>query len=153
MTPMQPSFQSPQAQSELSAPAIGLIVAGALGALFTVLSLVTNTLTLVSGAGPDLSTLNDPSLPPALKPLLKVASSGVVGLALNLVQAAANGFIIYAGLQMRDARQYAVCVAGAAVASLPGCFSSCCCIFTMPLGIWALAVLLSPSGKAPFRPA
>ena len=37
MTPHQ-SFHSPQAQSELSAPAVGLIVAGALGALFTLLT-------------------------------------------------------------------------------------------------------------------
>lgn len=151
MTPMQPSFQSPPAQSELSAPAIGLIVAGVIGALLTLLGIGTNLFTMIQGSGSDLSRLNDPNLPPALKPFLKVASSGAIGLMFNLVQAAVNGFIIYAGMQMRQARQYGICVAGAALASIPLCFSSCCCIFTMPLGIWALSVLLGQSGKAQFQ--
>ncbi|MDP3235667.1 MAG: hypothetical protein Q8N26_22980 [Myxococcales bacterium] len=153
MTPMQPGFQSTQAQSELSAPAIGLIVAGFIGALLTLLGIGTNLFTMIGAAGSDLSTLDDPNLPPALKPFLKVASSGVIGLLINLVQGAVNGFIIYAGVQMREARQYGVCVAGASLASIPLCFSSCCCIFTMPLGIWALSVLLGQRGKAQFQPA
>jgi hypothetical protein len=150
MTP-QPSFQSPPGQSQLSAPAIGLIVAGSLGALMTLLGIAGNLFTMIGGSGTDLSSLNDPNLPPALKPFLKVASSGAIGLMFNLVQAVVNGFIIYAGMQMRAARQYGLCVAGAALASIPLCFSSCCCIFTMPLGIWALAVLLGQSGKAQFQ--
>lgn len=153
MTPMPPSFQSPPAQSELSAPAIGLIVAGGIGALLTLLGIGTNLFTMIQGSGSDLSSLNDPNLPPALKPFLKVASSGAIGLMFNLVQAAVNGLIIYAGMQMRQARQYGICVAGAALASVPLCFSSCCCIFTMPLGIWALSVLLGQSGKAQFQSA
>lgn len=153
MTPMQPSFQSAPAQSELSAPAIGLIVAGVLGALVSLLGIATHLFAMIGGSNQDLSNLNDPNFPPVLKPLLKLVSSGIVGLMFSLVQAAANAFIIYAGLQMREARQYGLCVAGAALASIPLCFSSCCCIFTMPLGIWALSVLLGQSGKAQFQSA
>jgi len=150
---MLPGFQSPQAQSELSAPAIGLIVAGGIGALLSLLGIATHVFAMVGGSAPDLSTLEAPNLPPALTPFLKVAASGVAGLVINLVQAAANGFIIYAGVQMREARQYGICVAGASLASIPLCFSSCCCIFTMPLGIWALSVLLGQRGKAQFQSA
>lgn len=153
MTPMQPSFQmqSPQPQTELSAPAIGLIAAGGLGALLTLVGVAGNLFTIVNGLSPNEGAFDDPNLPPMLKTLFKTASSGVFGLFFNLIQAAVNGFIIYAGMQMREARQYAVCVAGAALASVPLCFSSCCCIFTMPLGIWALSVLLGQNGKTHFQ--
>lgn len=157
MTPMQPSFQTQPAgpQTELSSPAIGLIAAGGLGAFLTLIGVVGNLFTLVKGSSAGFGGVggfDDPNLPPIVRTLFKTASSGVFGLFLNLIQAGVNGFIIYAGIQMREARQYAVCVAGAALASVPLCFSSCCCIFTVPLGIWALSVLLGQNGKAHFQP-
>jgi hypothetical protein len=153
MTPEQPPLQNAAPATDLNSPAIGLIVAGALGALVTLAGIGANLMTLVTGHSAGSEFLNDPNLPPALKPLLQAGASGAMGLFFNLVQAAANGFIIYAGLQMREAKQYGVCVAGAGLACVPLCFSSCCCLITLPLGIWALVVLLGEKGKARFQGA
>lgn len=148
MTP-QPSFGAPPAGTgELNGPSLGLVVSGSLGIISGLTQLASGLIQLMGGA--KSVTLDDPSVPSALQTYMKVMSSGAVPLLFALLTLAVNGLIIFAGLQMRQARQYNLCVAGAALCCVPCCFHSCCSLFVVPLGVWALAVLLSGHTKAQF---
>ena len=56
-------------------------------------------------------------------------------------------FMIYAGTKMRKKQGWGICVAGSIVAMLP--CGSCCCI-NLPIGIWALVILLKDDVKHVF---
>jgi hypothetical protein len=59
------------------------------------------------------------------------------------------GFVIaFGGMKMRQLRGYGVAMAGAVLAMLP---CTCCCIVGLPVGIWALIVLMKPEVKAAFK--
>ena len=63
---------------------------------------------------------------------------------ITLVRLALDGLTIYGALQMRQLTSWNMSLGGAIAASLPCSF---CCILTMPLGIWAIVVLLSDEVK------
>jgi hypothetical protein len=148
--PQYPSFGPPPAKpSSLEAPAIGLLVSGGLGVLLGVLGIGVAVIGLVAGTA--TPALDDPNLPPALQSYLKAMSSGAVSIVSALVGLVVNGLIVYAGLQMRQARNHTLCVVGAGLCCVPCCFHSCCSLFVVPLGIWALVALLSGPTKSLFR--
>lgn len=70
---------------------------------------------------------------------LNLAQVGV-GVLLNLLTLAG-------GVAMRGARGYGLAMTGAIAGIVP--VSGCCCL-TMPVGIWALVVLVGPDAKAAF---
>lgn len=151
MTP-QPAFPSslpPPDLSQFNPPAIGLIVAGATSLLVGLMQLGSGVLSVVMGARNP--ALENPELPPALAPLVKMMSSGAISILWALVVLTVGVVTVLGGLRFREGRSYWLCVAGAGLASVPCCFHSCCSVFAMPLGIWALAVLLSGSTKSMFR--
>ena len=71
---------------------------------------------------------------------------GMIGAVLGL---AAGAFIIYGALQMQRLVNYPMALAASVVAMVP-CLSPCCCL-GLPVGIWALVVLMKPEVKAAFR--
>lgn len=80
--------------------------------------------------------------------------SGAMGLVSALVGTALSAFIIYGGMQMKALRSWPVAIAAAIAAILSWfpCISPCCClgIFGVPVGIWALIVLMDAEVKAAF---
>jgi hypothetical protein len=64
---------------------------------------------------------------------------------IALVLGAAN---ILGGLKMRNLQNYNMAMIGAVAAVLP---CGCCCFAGIPVGIWALMVLMKPEVKAAFR--
>jgi ABC-type proline/glycine betaine transport system permease subunit len=58
-------------------------------------------------------------------------------------------FIIFAALKMKELRQWELSLAASIVAMIP-CISPCC-ILGLPIGIWALVVLLRPEVKEAFH--
>ena len=117
----------------MGAPAIGLIVTGALTVVFTVFGLLFIAL---GGA----SAINDPQARDALP------GFGVM-LGASVVQLALGGLIIYAGVQMRKVQSWGLALAGSIVAMLP-CLP--CCLLGLPIGIWALIVLFDSDVKRAF---
>ncbi len=64
----------------------------------------------------------------------------VLGILMNIA-------MIAGGLQMRSLNGYAVAMIGTVVSLIP--IHGCCC-FSIPIGIWAIIVLLHPVVKAAF---
>jgi hypothetical protein len=117
----------------VAAPAIGLMVAGGVSAAFTVLGLL---LLVIVGT----AAIADPEVRDALP-------SFAVILAFALLKLVLDGLTIYAGWQMRQLRSWTLCMAGSIAAMLP---CSACCILGLPIGIWALVVLIDNEVKQRF---
>src|SRR5207248_2361571 len=68
--------------------------------------------------------------------------------ALAAVALVLNVLVLLGGLRMRATRGYGLALAGSIAAIIP--LNSCCCV-GLPVGIWALVVLLKPEVKAAFQ--
>jgi len=80
--------------------------------------------------------------------LLANMFSGGLGIVLNIVGLAVAGLIVYGAMQMMKLQKYGLSMAATIAAMVP-CISPCC-ILGLPLGIWALVVLMKPEVKAAF---
>ena len=118
----------------MSAPAIGLMAAGGLSAVFTVLWM------LIFAIG-GTAVIADPEARDALPGLGVMLGFGLLKLVLDLLT-------LYAGWQMRQLRSWGLCMAGSIAAMLP---CSACCILGLPMGIWALIVLIDNEVKLAFN--
>jgi hypothetical protein len=70
-----------------------------------------------------------------------------VTVAAGVVTLALGAFTIYAGWQMYRLQNWGLSMAGAIAAMLP---CSICCVLGLPIGIWAVLVLLDNDVKAAF---
>ncbi len=120
--------------SRVSAPAIALMVAGGLGIAWTLLWMLT-----IGVFG--VAILADPDAREALPGVGIWEGFGVISLALS-------GLTTYAGWQMRQLQGWSLSMAGAIVAMLP---CSGCCLLGLPIGIWAVVVLLDGDVKRAFN--
>lgn len=75
-------------------------------------------------------------------------ASGVVGIIYNIFVIGINGFILYAAMEMQKLRSWGLSLTAAILAVVP-CFA--CCLFGIPVGIWAIVVLANADVKAAFR--
>jgi len=135
--PVPPTPVDPREAVKL--PAILLIVAACIGAVFCLLMLLLNILgtglSAMAGGGEE-RTLN--------------LMSGGIGIMVDLIGLAVAGFIIYGAMQMKSLRNHTMAMIAAIVSVIP-CISPCC-IVGLPVGIWALIVLNKPEVKAAFPP-
>lgn len=154
MNPTAQPFGAPPAQprnDQLNLAAILLMVSAALAIAFALFSLVTTV------AGGDGSWLLRFAPDEATRRQLREAiqqgqgnQSKVASMIWPLVILAANAFILFAGTKMKNAQAYSLSMAGAILATIPCCFTSCCCVTSMPAGIFALVLLMKPEVKASF---
>ena len=121
-------------------PALLLVVVGAVGILLQLGVILFNV--LGTGLGASLGQKGP-------EEVANMLFSGVVGIVFATVGLLVGIFIVYGGLQMRSLRSYALSVATAVVAMVP-CVSPCCCL-GLPVGIWALVVLLKPGVRDAFH--
>ncbi len=133
----------PTAAEQVRLPAIFLLVTGILGALSSAVSLLFNLL----GAGMGLAGMvpGEAAYDDALGNLM----SGTLGVVFAIVGLAVAGLIVFGALKMKDLQSHALAMVAAIVAMVP-CVSPCC-LLGLPVGIWALVVLLKPEVKAAFR--
>ena len=117
----------------VSAPAIGLMVTGGLSVLTT---LVFMAMMAVGGA----ATFADPEMRDALPGIGVFMAVSIVALILEVA-------IIFAGLQMRNLRSWWLSMIGSILAMLP-CLP--CCLLGLPIGIWAVIVLIDEDVKRAF---
>jgi hypothetical protein len=122
-------------------PAIGLIVLGVLGVLAGLFGMIQGAV--------DPQQLIDAGVPEDQAELIaKYSSSG--GIALNILGIAVSCFIIWAGLQMMKLKSWTACVVANILIMIP-CFTSCCCLVGIPIGVWGLVQLFNADVKRAFQ--
>lgn len=133
---------SAPASDQVNMPAMGLMIAGALGLLSQILSLAIHF---------GLFALNLPfSGTNGLGGMGSMIGSGITVM-LAIMGLAVNLFILYGAMQMKGLKNYNLAI-GAAIAAVIPCFSSCpCCFVGIGFGIWAIIVLIKPDVKAAFQ--
>lgn len=127
--------------NKIKAPAIGLIVVGALNFALGLLSVLSGLLRL-TGIIPG----DDVPTDEAERIGYFIGTFGVYGVALiSLIVAP---FMVYGAVQMLGGKRYKFAKTSAILAIIP--FISCCFIIGIPFGIWALMVLSKPEVRAFF---
>ncbi len=141
--PGQPPYGSigvdrARAVSQVQPPAIALMVVGGLGVLGSLLGLLARLL------GVGLGTFASHAPDERLVGLF----AGGVGILAGLVGLVIYGVVLFGAIKMNALQSYGLAMAAAIMAMLP---CGCCCLIGLPVGIWALVVLLDANVKAAFR--
>ena len=131
--------RAPGASNQVSGPAIGLLITGIIGGVFSL------AIFFKSSIGTGLSTLWWKGFHYRYEDLWE----GAFGIGVSLVAVCMAAFIIYAALKMRELSHWELAVAASVLAMIP-CISPCC-IIGLPIGIWSLIVLTKPEIKAAFH--
>lgn len=135
-----PPPAGPGATQQVQGPAIGLIVTAVVGGLFAIVSLIGNLLGMGMASFDQYTREYE---------WAQYALGGALGTAGALIGLAVAGFILWAAFQMKALKNWTISVVASILAMIP-CISPCC-IIGLPIGIWALVVLLKPEVKAAFR--
>jgi len=141
-TPAGPS--NTDVQRTVSGPAIGLLVTAGIGIAFQILGLLMNLLGMGMAGMGDMSELEGMEGAEWMAPLM----SGTIGIISAFIGIAIAILIIFGALQMKKMRSWGLALTASIVAMIP-CLSPCC-LLGLPIGIWALVVLLKPEVKAAF---
>ena len=129
------------AAAKVNAPAIGLMATAGIGILLQLLSLVLNVLC----TGINMASMAGQSGTPAAVANLMGGTMGVIGSIMGIL---IGGLIFFGAMKMRQLNNWGLALASSILAMIP-CLSPCCCL-GLPIGIWALVVLLDNNVKASF---
>ena len=129
-------------EKKVQIPAIGLIVLGILGLLMSALGLLQGAL--------DPQSLIDAGMPAEDAPRIAELLSGPLVKVLSLAGILTCAFITWAGFQMLKLQSWTACVIANILVMVP-CFTSCCCVLGIPLGIWGLVLLFNADVKRAFE--
>lgn len=129
-------------EKKVQIPAIGLIVLGILGLLAGVFGLLQGAL--------DPQKLIDAGMPEEDAQKLVAMWSGPMVKVTSLVGILTCAFIAWAGFQMLKLESWTACVVANILVMVP-CFTSCCCVLGVPLGIWGLVLLFNADVKRAFE--
>ncbi|MSU31319.1 MAG: DUF4339 domain-containing protein [Pedosphaera sp.] len=132
------------ASAQVRPPALGIIVTGAVGGLLAFAGLVMQLL------GVNQGQKLPPGLPVEWEKGLQAYMEFVekFGVVTNILVLALSLVTVLAGVRMLQLRSYGLVLTGIFLAMMP-CLSGCCCL-GIPLGIWALIVIIKPAIKASF---
>ena len=130
----------PAVSSQVQGPAIALIIVAALNFIMATISLIINL------AGTGMGRFG-PIGNPEIERLLEM-TSGIAGIISSLVNIGIAVLIFVGAQKMKNLQNYGLAMTATILAMVP-CFSPCCLI-GLPLGIWALVVLLKPEVKSAF---
>lgn len=122
---------------KVSTPAMLMIVFASIAMVFSVASLVLNLVGAGLG-GMFASGGSDAALQ---------MFSGAVGMGFAGLYVLINAFVIYGALQMKKLTNYNISIAAAVLCMLP---CGVCCLVNLPIGIWALVMLLDQGVKSAF---
>jgi hypothetical protein len=126
---------------QVQGPATGLLVAGILNIVFSLVGILFNMLGIgMHGLGMGGGN-----------PMERYANmiGGGLGLFQNAIQIAVGAFVIFGALKMKKLENHGLVMGASIVVMLP-CLSSCCLV-GLPLGIWALVVLTKTEVKGAFH--
>lgn len=134
-TPLPPSSPPGNPSSMVQGPAIGLMAVAGLGLLYQIVMLLWNLL----GAGVGAAA--------GREGMFSMLSGGI-GIVFNLIAIVVAGVVFFGAMKMQKLENYNLAMAASVVSMVP-CISPCCLI-GLPIGIWALVILLKPEVKAAF---
>jgi hypothetical protein len=124
----------------VSAPAIGLIVTAIIGILFQIANILMRLLGMglsgVAAASGEAGGFGG-------------LMGGAIGLVFAIVWLLMGGVVIFGAIKMKALQSYGLALTGAILAALP--CTSPCCFLGLPLGIWAIIVLMNQEVKNAFR--
>ncbi|MBK8726424.1 MAG: hypothetical protein IPL96_10395 [Holophagaceae bacterium] len=126
-----------QAMDAVKGPAIGLMVTAGIGAAFQLLGLLMNLL----GAGMGAMARGNSGMPNMM--------SGGIGAVFNIIGLVIAVVIFMGAGKMKNLQSHGFAMATAIIAMIP-CLSPCC-LLGLPIGIWAIIVLVKPEVKAAFQ--
>jgi len=131
----------------VKAPAIGLIVCGAIDAAYGLLNLVANLM------GGTANAEIPADAPPFVRQVIEQMNNNgpVMGAIISLVMIAVGGLIVFGGIQMLKQRTYGLAMAASILTMLPCITCLGCCGVGEGIGIWALIVLMRDDVKRSFR--
>lgn len=130
------------AAEKVKLPAIFLMITAGLGALLAVVSLFSHLL----GAGLNMADMG--GMGQGNEQLMAMMSGGMV-VFINILGLAMAGLVFFGALKMMKLEMYGLAIAASVIAMIP-CVSPCC-LLGLPIGIWALVVLLNQEVKAAFH--
>jgi hypothetical protein len=130
-------------QSKVQAPAIALLVTAGLAFLLLVASLFLGDafLEFAESRG-ELDAEQLEQMRMALQP-------GAMGVAMNVLAFAGCLLVAFGAWKMLKLESYGLAITASILAMIP-CFTSCCCLIGLPVGIWSLIVLFDKDVKAAF---
>ena len=140
----QPGPDKALARSKVQAPAILLIVFGALGLLGSLWSFIGHS------AEQYAPFLENPDLPEGARSFVSMMATN--GRWMALPGLLLSGLMLYGGLKMKDLQSYGLALTAAIIALVPCLGVNGCCCIGMPVGAWALYVLTRPEVKGAFTP-
>lgn len=136
--PTPPTDPRETAARLVNAPAIALLVTAIVGAFICLLGLLANLFGMGFGGMPDFG--GDERLAMFL--------SGGIGTAVNLLGLLVAALVLFGAMRMRQLRSWGLAMTVSILAMIP-CVSPCC-VLGLPIGIWALVILLRPEVKSAF---
>jgi hypothetical protein len=138
MPPPPPAAPRAAVSEQVAGPAIGLLVTAGVGALFSLARIAMMVF------GFSLSTLSSGSEQDRFINML----SGTIGVATSVIGLIIAGVIFFGARRMQELRSWGLALTVSILAMIP-CISPCCLI-GLPIGIWAIVVLVRPEVKAAF---
>lgn len=129
------------ALAKVNGPAIGLMATAGIGILLQLASIAMNML----GTGINMSNLGGSA---GGSEAMAAMMSGTLGIISSILGILIGGLIIFGALKMRQLNNWGLSMAATVLAMIP-CLSPCCCL-GLPIGIWALVVLLDDNVKRSF---
>lgn len=134
-----PAALNNKPRDQISGPAIGLLVTGIIGAVFSLVGFIS------LAVGTSLNHFWIEEFPEYVEKFYERSFA----LGSSLLEVLIAAFIVYAALKMKELQQWGFAVAASILAMLP-CISPCC-VIGLPIGIWALVVLMRPEVKSAFH--
>jgi len=129
----------PGAQSQVSAPAVALMITAILGIFLQAIGLLARVVGI-----PFMMAQQNAQLPAFFSIL-----SGTIGVVLSAMNILIGLLVFFAALKMKKLESYTLAMTGSVLAMIP-CLSPCC-LLGLPFGIWALVVLNKPEVKDAFH--
>ncbi len=135
-------------KSKVTAPAIALLVVAILSVLLFIVSLFGNAFNEAL-----LEWAEKSDMPPEQLEQFRSMSMQGAGGALSFffmgLHIVGTVVIALGALRMKNLQSYGLAVTASILAMIP-CTSGCCCIIGLPVGIWALIVLMDKDVRAAF---
>lgn len=128
-------------EKKVKPPAIALIVLGVLAVLMSIYGFISPTDPEQVRAGMEQAGLDAEMTEMAIEWL------GKAGIAWNVVALGLASLVILGGTRMLRLRSRGLAITSSILVMLP---CTCCCVIGLPVGIWALIVLIDKDVKAAF---
>jgi hypothetical protein len=147
--PGPPPLSGSDAEQKVAGPAIALIVTAIIGILTQFFRLILSVFNVGMLSG--LRNIQPPEGAEGFESFISLFTGAMIGLTIISVIIAliASVIMIIAGIRMKKLQSWGLAVTASILAMLP-CLGPCCCI-GLPIGIWALVVLMKPEVKTAFQ--